>query len=266
MKTNRYVYVLFRETGEPLYIGKGVRNRWDHASRAARESNDTHLHRALIDIQQRGFEVPKVKVREGLTDVDSVAIEIALIAAIGREPNGPLINQTRGGDGLVDAPQELYDRIGAKLKGRSNIKLKGVKKSPEHAKKCRAAFDAARPAANAANRGKKRSAETRKKMSDRKRGKIWITNEMTSILIGPDDPIPDGWRRGSPKGKRAGVIPYVMTNTIRDNMSAAKTGAKWYTNGVNSKLVHIGHEPPNDWRLGRASRKYWKKEDTVCEP
>jgi len=50
-------------------------------------------------MQARGTEVPKVKLHEGLTEVVAHNYEVTLIAAIGRKPHGPLVNETDGGEG-----------------------------------------------------------------------------------------------------------------------------------------------------------------------
>jgi hypothetical protein len=44
--------------------------------------------------------LPCVIIRSDLLETEAFEIEIALIAAIGREPNGPLVNLTAGGEGL----------------------------------------------------------------------------------------------------------------------------------------------------------------------
>ena len=253
MRTDYYVYILFRETGIPLYVGKGVDDRWNHAERALRRSDGSHLHRALISIQKRRHDIPKIKVAEGLTNIDAKKLEILLIAVIGREPTGPLINQTRGGDGLCDADPSIGKKISEKLKGHPSLTRKKGPQSPEHRAKTVAVLARVRPKAHAANRGRKRSPETTQKMRIKRAGKIWITDEVTILLHNPTEPIPEGWRRGARKGKRAGVKPYIMTQTVRNNMSKAKTGAHWFTNGVTNKLVHVGHEPPEGWVRGRCS-------------
>lgn len=92
-----YVYVYFRPwDGSPCYVGKGKGRRWVHHEKWA-----TNRHLANI-IAKAGGDVPKIKVRENLTEAQACEIEMTLIAAIGRLDlgTGPLVNMTDGGEGM----------------------------------------------------------------------------------------------------------------------------------------------------------------------
>lgn len=107
-----YVYVLFRPDGTPCYVGKGRGDRWTHHERRPKvRGHNPHLARIIA---KAGGELPKVKVRVGLTDIEAFAIEVALIAAIGRGKNGPLVNLTDGGDGLVNPSPETRAKMSAR--------------------------------------------------------------------------------------------------------------------------------------------------------
>ena len=105
-----YVYVHFRPwNGTPCYVGKGKGRRWlVHESYGADHYNE-HLARIFA---KAGGRLPKIKVRENLTETEALATEVALIAAIGRGKNGPLVNMTDGGEGVtgfvgrVKSPEE----------------------------------------------------------------------------------------------------------------------------------------------------------------
>lgn len=105
-----YVYIYFRPwNGTPCYVGKGKGRRWlVHESYGADHYNE-HLARIFA---KAGGKLPKVKVRENLTEAEALATEIALIAAIGRGKKGPLVNMTDGGEGVtgfvgrVKSPEE----------------------------------------------------------------------------------------------------------------------------------------------------------------
>lgn len=131
-----YVYVLFRPTGVPCYVGKGVGNRWNVHEREG--SHNQHLDRI---IRAAGGELPKIKVREQLTDLEAREIEMALIGAIGRGKDGPLVNLTNGGEGFLGGRHtaESREKIGARTRGKRQrpahtdkirLALSGVKRKP----------------------------------------------------------------------------------------------------------------------------------------
>lgn len=94
-----YVYVLFRPwDGSPCYVGKGKRDRWKQHEWLGNRHPNSHLARIIAKAEG---ELPKVKIRERLTNQEALDIERAFITAIGRYPNGPLVNMTDGGDGKV---------------------------------------------------------------------------------------------------------------------------------------------------------------------
>jgi hypothetical protein len=96
--TDSYIYIIFRQDGRPCYVGKGRGARW---RRHDRHKQNPHLG-AIFD--QAGGKLPVVKIKDGITDDEARALEVLLIAAIGREKHGgPLVNLTDGGDGTVGA-------------------------------------------------------------------------------------------------------------------------------------------------------------------
>lgn len=119
-----YVYVLFRENGEPFYLGKGRRRRWEMHEWQARRGDAGHRFAIIRAMFARGLdEIPKVKLHEGLTAAMASNYEIALIAAIGRHPYGPLTNASAGGEGCSNPPAEVRARKAAAMRGQ--------KRSPE---------------------------------------------------------------------------------------------------------------------------------------
>jgi hypothetical protein len=138
-----YVYVLFRADGTPFYVGAGRKSRWADHEKHARWGIRPDLDRLNIirEMIQAGFKgIPKVKIAEGLTHQEARLREIALIAAIGRHPDGPLTNQTPGGDGYRDQPAELRAKTIARnrariwtpeMRAKAAASLRGKKLSPE---------------------------------------------------------------------------------------------------------------------------------------
>lgn len=134
MRTDFYVYVIFRTDGRPCYVGKGRGPRW---RRTARSGRNPHL--AAIWKAADGA-LPVVKVREGLTEDEAFETEIALIAAMGREVNGgPLVNLTDGGEGSSGLSEDALKRIReAKIGNTFGLGGKGRKGQPldqEHRQK-----------------------------------------------------------------------------------------------------------------------------------
>lgn len=121
-----YVYVVFRIDGSPCYVGKGKTQKFQCLDRRyihLRRSHNQWLRR----IVSKEGEVPIVTIRSGLSEPEAFEIEIALIKAIGRHPNGPLVNMTDGGDGLVG--------LSAETRAKMSASKRGVIFSPEHREK-----------------------------------------------------------------------------------------------------------------------------------
>lgn len=87
-----YVYLHYKaDTNEIFYIGKGAGNR----------DKSVHRYRQWKGVvKKHGFRFERYA--ENLTESESFAVEIALIALYGRKDLGlgPLINHTNGGEGV----------------------------------------------------------------------------------------------------------------------------------------------------------------------
>lgn len=112
-----YIYCYFRPTGEPCYIGKGRGRRWKHH---LKQSTNPRLRNIIA---KAGGDVPHVKLHVGLLNDQANEYEIALIKAIGRGKNGPLVNMTDGGEGVLGPrgpmSQEHKLKIGAAQRGKT---------------------------------------------------------------------------------------------------------------------------------------------------
>lgn len=161
MENNFYVYVYFRPwNGQPCYVGKGKGSRWlYHAKRGVSHYN-ANLARVMTKAARLGLEVPIIKVRENLSEADAFETEAALIAAIGRKPDGgPLVNLTDGGEGssgLVYTDDQLQHM-------RRSQKTRW--ENPESHKKLKSYFSEMTPEEKAA-RAKKISERTREAMKN----------------------------------------------------------------------------------------------------
>jgi hypothetical protein len=102
-----YVYVYFDpNTLEPFYVGKGFGSRdkahikeaqkWDGTNRG---SQNVPKIKRIREILQRGQEPMIIRKMITTTEEEALKEEMRLIAELGRTPNGPLLNQTDGGEG-----------------------------------------------------------------------------------------------------------------------------------------------------------------------
>jgi hypothetical protein len=161
-----YVYVIFRPSGVPCYVGKGCGYRWNAHERKARNPHLAHI------VKQGNGSLPKVIVRENLPETQAFETERALIAAIGRKARGgPLVNQTDGGEGVSGYVPSMENRqkkreanLGKKRSAATCAKIgdihRGKKASPEACAKM-----------GAARRGIKQSPETIAKRQAKLRGR-----------------------------------------------------------------------------------------------
>lgn len=154
-----YVYVLFRPNGFPCYVGKGTGNRWCDWDRGG----NPHLRNIIA---KAGGKLPSVIVRDDLTEAESFAVEVALIAAIGRKKDGgPLVNLTDGGEGVSGLRHSVETRAKISLigKGRRHTAETRAKMAASHKGKKRS--DEARANMRAAQKGRTVSEEMRARIS-----------------------------------------------------------------------------------------------------
>lgn len=160
-----YVYILFRLDATPFYVGKGRGRRWlVHETLAKRgvRSYCANIIRQVLAVRE---DVPKIKIAEGLSHEEAENYEVAWIAALGRLPNGHLVNITAGGGGIIDPPAEVRHKIGSAMRGKRH--------KPETV-----------AAVAAANTGRKRSAETKAKIGAIHQGKVLSAATRKKLSVG----------------------------------------------------------------------------------
>ena len=166
-----YVYLIRRLDGRPCYVGKGRGRRF---RRHARRSTNPHLASIYAKADS---PLPIEMIGEGLTESEAFALEKTTIAAIGREPVGPLVNMTDGGEGPSGFRFSTESKAKMSKSASGNKYCLGrvlsieTKQKMRAAKKGRPLRDGHRKAIGAAHVGQKRSAETCSRISAAKTGK-----------------------------------------------------------------------------------------------
>jgi hypothetical protein len=193
-------------------------------------------------------EIPKVKLRQGLSEKGALESEVALIAAIGRIDlgTGPLTNMTDGGEGMVGY-KFTKEQIAARSRAVSAGHLK-------HAPEIRS--ERARQREN--RRGFEATSATAKKrllhMTPEKRriaaingGRtvglaLHIINGTKNRRIAPGSPLPDGWHFG---------------RTIMPSAAFAKCASdtRWINDGHVTRRLAPDETLPFGWVYGRRLSK-----------
>ncbi len=165
-----YVYALLLADGEtPFYIGKGKGKRWLHHELPCNLRRNSHRGNVIRKLLHEIGEVPKAKIVEDVTESRAHAIEIKLIAIFGRWPNGPLVNKTDGGEGIIDRTGEIGRKVSAAKMG--HPVSEDTRALLRAALLGRKASDETRAKQSAAMKGKKRTPEHNEKLAATKRGK-----------------------------------------------------------------------------------------------
>ncbi len=108
-----YVYVLCRPSGEPFYVGKGVKLRClQHEAEARISKVLTHKLNVIRSLHRAGQSVAYRIDSSFAEETAALARERELIAEIGRHDLrlGPLTNQTDGGEGTSNPSEESRQR------------------------------------------------------------------------------------------------------------------------------------------------------------
>lgn len=216
-----YVYALFDWKGIPRYIGKGKRGRWNWHETRSDPSN--WLKNEIIEQTWLMLgEIPKIKIAEHLSNLEAIQIEIAFIKAIGRFPYGPLVNMTKGGDGVPGSVHSILARQAISLA------QKGVAETPEarEALKRAAQNPMRRAKISAALTGRKQSPEHREKNRQKSLGRKH--SEETKRKMSE-----------SHSGEKHHMYGKKHYTKSKAKMSATKMGRVPWNKGKSKKLIRI---------------------------
>lgn len=108
-----YVYVLARPSGKPFYVGKGKDARVFYHEQEARSGHKCHKCNVIRKIWRNGGEVQRYTVFTTDDEQEAFKYEKELIALYGRSN---LCNQTDGGEGSSNYPEEARAKKSASLK------------------------------------------------------------------------------------------------------------------------------------------------------
>ena len=231
---HRIIYRVFHalsEKGKVGYVGFSTHGlnarRVQHLRNARLGLYDTPFYRAL-----QKYPNPEIwtwaVLEEGFTSSEAMkSAEIKWIASLDSLRSG--YNATRGGDGLVGAPPEVYARIGQILKGRPGPN-KGKPMS-----------EAARVALLAANVGRPLSAEHRRKISVLFKGR----------KLTPEHRIKISETRKA-RHIRVGMLGKRCSDTTRKKIGDAQRGEKNHAFGKPSWIAGKHHSEETRAKLRAA--------------
>jgi hypothetical protein len=121
-KSGNYIFGGYEFKYEPIYVGKGIRNRMNQHLSNVNKNKTSLFYNKLRKIINSGFEPIRVKLIEGLNEYESLLMEIMLIKLIGRIDieTGTLCNMTEGGEVGFKRTEESKRRLSESKRGEKN--------------------------------------------------------------------------------------------------------------------------------------------------
>jgi hypothetical protein len=135
-----YVYAWYRDRActKIFYVGKGTGRREDHWKDDLRLNKNPHLTRVIAKVCRKHGLVPTRRLHDNPTEAEALALELLLIAQIGKYPNGPLVNIHPGGRPNGMSPEQAR-KHSERMRGRP-APNKGKPMSAEQREKCKHTF------------------------------------------------------------------------------------------------------------------------------
>ena len=121
-KEGEFVYDNYHFKYEPIYIGKGVRNRVNQHLINVDKNKKSLFYNKLRKILNEGLEPIRYKLIESLTEKESLEYEKKLISLIGRIDieTGTLCNMTEGGEVGYKRTEEARKKLSEAKMGDKN--------------------------------------------------------------------------------------------------------------------------------------------------
>lgn len=134
-KPGEYNYGKYKFDYEPIYVGKGTKNRYKKHLTIYKNSK-THFHNKLGLIIKEGFPPLYEILINGLSEDESNREEINLIKLIGREENGGILtNLTNGGEGQSGLKHKEESKLKTSNSLNNNLKFKEYMKTKDFSDK-----------------------------------------------------------------------------------------------------------------------------------
>lgn len=253
-----YVYILCRENGEPFYVGKGRRDRWEqHEKPYLPRAKNIRKERLCAKLMRTLGFIPKKKIAEGLCEREAHALERKTIASIGRGKNGPLLNLTEGGEGFSDPTPES--------KAKFKISMKAARQRPGYKEKISAAIKAVRSTPESRALTSKLSKE---RLQDPEIKKKWFEvfylgsirpeaaeKRRISLIKAYEDPLLRAKISAVHKGKRKSAATRVKMSQAQKNRSP-ETNEKIAASRRGKK-----RSPEIRLTLSKAAKVRWSSQD-----
>jgi hypothetical protein len=231
MQSDYYVYVLFDRQGLPYYVGKGRGHRLS-----------------------RHPDVPKVKVREGLSNEAALKIERAFIFALGRRPDGLLINKNYGGAGFVDWSADHREMMRQRMLGKQYAL--GYRHTPVTIEKIRAESAGRKyPTRKPAKWSHPMSEQQRAAMSKRETGRKRSAEDRAKISAGMigHEVLPETRAKigKAHAGKKLSTTTIAKLRKVSGDNTRGKV---WITDGSVDRRVAPDEVISEGWRRGRTTK------------
>lgn len=252
-----YVYILCREDEiTPFYVGYGKGSRWTAHERRAKPGG-THKDNIIWGMKSRGMKVPKLKVIEGVTKEVAIAMEIEIIALIGREPNGPLVNICKGGEGAPDLPPETRARMTEAQK----LRYQDPAVRAAHAELIKQGWASQTSRQFQSERAKRQMAdpEARKRLSENAK-KMWADPEMRERMLSArwtDEQRIANAERSRKMAASASLSTREKMSEARKRYAAVPENSRVYGEAISKALS----SPEMKTRLSESARNRWNNED-----